>query len=239
MAAGLSPKPRRTLSAISLIVGVLFTIGGIRMIYGGDINGLGVVALFGACSLISAIEFLPRRLMFLSNAAATYRASSASELTLRPGRLRNFVFLIGGAGFTAGAWWLSDEHQVVGWLGVIFFGAGAVAFAILLLPGASFLKLTRDGMTVVSLFRRSTYRWDDIDSFGVMSLEKFGGTKYVGIIFSASYQGHKIGRKMVATMTGFQGGLPDTYGMSADDLVDLLSDWRLRAQHEKSQCAAC
>jgi hypothetical protein len=51
------------------------------------------------------------------------------------------------------------------WAGLIVFGSAAIFFMLALLPGASYLRLDRNGFTVCHLFRRRSYRWHDVSVF--------------------------------------------------------------------------
>lgn len=124
-----------------------------------------------------------------------------------------------------------DSLLVVGPL-IALFGAGALVSFIMLLPNSVYLQLTPAGFTVRTLLKRKDYRWEEVEEFrpGV-----FRGTQWV--VFTLSPHG-KAGRtesrlkSLNKAISGGDDNLPDTYGMSAEDLAELMNGWK-----EKSESA--
>lgn len=121
----------------------------------------------------------------------------------------------------------------VGWVTVAFFGIGSVISIISLLPGAAGLTLGNYGFVVRNLFRRLSYRWRDIGEFEVVEVKYgFGSRKLVG------FNDHTAAAGTVAAintrLTGRNSALPDTYGLSVEDLARLMTLWRGRAVVESS-----
>jgi hypothetical protein len=94
--------------------------------------------------------------------------------------------------------------------GLIFCGLGAIVAAVMLIPGAGWLRLDRDGFETTSLFwyhRRA--RWQDVSEFDVLALRDT-----IKVVYK-----HK----------GRNASLPDTYGLSAGNLLVMMTHWRERA----------
>lgn len=111
----------------------------------------------------------------------------------------------------------------LGWLCVVFFGACALVFAILLLPNSTFLKIDENGFTVCSLFRSYTYLWKDVQSFDIAII---GVQKMVVFNFSNTYKGAHIARRMSVATCGYEAGLPDSFGLTPSELAALLNHYK-------------
>jgi hypothetical protein len=157
------------------------------------------------------------------------------ERVLRPSRLKwllvlaiSFTFV--GAGLTALLWPSppgapQKEDAWVMWVGVGFFGLCAVASALQFLPQSSCLRLGAEGFTIRSLFREQTYRWEDVDTFGVTLV---GLNRMVGFNFAPHFRRAERLRGVSAALAGFEGALPDTYGLKAEELAYLMNEYKYR-----------
>jgi hypothetical protein len=116
------------------------------------------------------------------------------------------------------------DGRTVGWFCLVVFGLGLVIVGISVLPNASYLRLTPEGFTVCSLYRAHTLRWKDVAGFAVGGLPL---NKMVMFNFSSSYQkpGGTI-RAINVGLAGYEGGLPDSYGLSHEALADLLNQYK-------------
>ena len=146
-----------------------------------------------------------------------------AEVTLYPGRFKQLA-LAGLCGvFTAIGVLMVREDVAVGWFVAGCFALGTLVFLVQLLPGASYLRLTEDEMIFRALFRTTRLRWDHIEGFGT---GKIGGNQMVVFNLSDDAPGSKTGRRWSAALTGVDAALPDTYGRRAEDLAQLLTDWK-------------
>ena len=123
------------------------------------------------------------------------------------------------------------DHDGLGWFVAGLFGLMIFVFlALSLWPGQ--LVLTPDAFIINNLRGKSTWRWQGIEQFGIMRIYFRGfASKRVGFRFK--HGGHSALRKLSIGLTGFDGALPDTYGLSAERLVAIMEDVR-RADHQKS-----
>ncbi len=142
---------------------------------------------------------------------------------LRPNRLKTFGWLTLCAGFTAGGAWMILSDESIGWLPALFFGLGVVVFGVILLPNSAYLRVSQDGFTVCSLFRAQSYRWSDVGPFTV---DRIGPNRMVVFNFSDQYRAFPPARKVASAITGYEGALPDSFGMSLKELACLLNEYR-------------
>ena len=123
---------------------------------------------------------------------------------------------------------VADDTLLVAGILTAIFGAGALLSFLMLSPDRAYLLLTPAGFTVRTLFKRKDYRWGDVEEFHATALK---GTLW--IVFTLSPQGktHRSEtafRRMNKAVSGGDDNLPDTYGMSAEALAELLSQWKKR-----------
>ena len=119
---------------------------------------------------------------------------------------------------------IRDGHKA-GWFPASFFALGIPVALIQLLPKSSFLTVDEDGIEFCTLFRKCRLKWNDISEFGIYSRESIGIGKTVGFNYSPSYERLPTMRLLNKTLIGFEAALPDTYGLRAEELASLLSDF--------------
>jgi len=148
----------------------------------------------------------------------------AQELKLHPKRAKQVALFIVCAGFAAIALVMVRNGKSAGWFPLAVFGLGAFVFALQLLPGASYLKLDSEGLTVRSLFRSSSFAWGDISGFAPGLV---GGNR--GVVFDLVPGSNRQSRlrRFNSAAFGAECALPDTYGLSSEHLAGLLNDWKL------------
>lgn len=150
---------------------------------------------------------------------------SQNTLILRPSKIRMGLFLALCLAFTVVGGLMIYGNQRAGWYVVIVFGLGSLVFAVQLLPGSSYLLLEPDGFTVRALYRSQKYGWAEVERFGVTHI---GGNKTVAFDFSSEYGKGRVARRVAAGISGYEGALPDTYGMKPEQLAELLNEWKAR-----------
>jgi len=179
---------------------------------------------------------------------AAILARFPGPVTLNVSRRKWLWFLVIGLTFAAMGGWMIVEPAlfetrivslgvrgmipIVAWAWIIlaFFGLGSVVIVLTLLPGASGMTLDANGFVVCSLFRRSTYQWANVDEFEISEVPlgyRSRAMKLVGFNDRSAAQG-TVARLNVA-LAGRNSALPDTYGFKLEDLVGLMSTWRMRA----------
>lgn len=146
-------------------------------------------------------------------------------MTLYPGRMKMFVMLAGSLAFVAGGLFMLDNSKMIGYLSVAFFGLCALVFLVQLLTRTSYLIVDAQKFTVSSLSRKSDVAWSDVERFLVVSIS---GNKMVGWNFNPGYS-TGTSHALAVKLAGVQNTLPDTYGMKAEELADLMNEVRMRS----------
>lgn len=145
------------------------------------------------------------------------------EILLKTPRWKTLLLLAICLAFVAAGVWLVGRGDVVGWLVLLFFGAGIPVLLVQLSRGGGHLRIDHVGIHINSLRKENTYLWEDLAGFHVVSMS---GVKMVAIQFARESQKERVGRKFAQNLTGVEGTLPDTYGFKAQDLALLLNDYR-------------
>lgn len=142
-------------------------------------------------------------------------------VVLYPSRLQFAAYLLLCGAFTEIGILAIRSGEAMGWFVAVFFGAGCVAFAVAMLPGASYLALTDDGFRVRSLFRSHSILWKTVAVFrlGVLS----PGRKSVVFDLAAGEPASWL-RSANRSIAACEGALPDNYGMKPEALAALMND---------------
>lgn len=148
-------------------------------------------------------------------------AQTNLPITLRPNRLRAFGALCGSLCLTALSIWMVARDPLIGYLGAAFFGSAILLSTISLFPGSSYLQLTEDGFTICSLFRKTTTRWTDVDRFSEIEI---GYNYVVSWLYTKDHVVQETGARVSITLADSEAALPDTYGMEAKELVELMNE---------------
>lgn len=164
--------------------------------------------------------------------------ATASSLTLRPRAWRKWAVAAISLFFTAAGVFMIREHEPSAWFVTVFFALCSLSALFLMGPEGNALVIEADGLTCVSPFRTFRIPWSDVTEFGVYGVPPFGLTKFVGMNFRPGYAsaeeegGGRLPqgmRGLNAAICGFEGALPETYGLSADALARLLEERRRAA----------
>jgi hypothetical protein len=116
------------------------------------------------------------------------------------------------------------------WFAGVVFGVCTVVFLILLLPNNSYLMLRPEGFTIRSLYCEHTMSWREMQRFGVYRVGLFWSAAYVGFTLTPAAAAQRRVRTRVSRfIIGYEGGLPNNFGMKAEALAALMNAWRDRA----------
>jgi hypothetical protein len=147
-------------------------------------------------------------------------------LVLHPSKRKVLLLLAICLSFTAvGVAMILEGEGLSGWFVTAFFGLGLAVSLATLWPGASYLKLTRKGMECRSLFRRWPFiPWETVGEFDV---SKDGS--WTMVVFNRFVPARPLLAAFNRGLVGKRDALPDTYGLKAEKLAELLNEWRRRA----------
>ncbi len=144
---------------------------------------------------------------------------------LKPKKLKTLGLLLISILFVTAGFFIKDNKPFIAWSSILFFGLGIIVFLIQLLPNSSYLKLTSKGFEIRNLYKSHFTSWSDIESFTTGII---GTNKMVMFNYSKEHNKHSSGKKVARNLSGSEGGLPNTYGMKAEDLAKLLNDWKFK-----------
>jgi hypothetical protein len=138
---------------------------------------------------------------------------------------RTFLYFLVSVALMLGGFWMVKDGDPGGWLVFGFFALCTLISLLQLTTSLSHLRLGQDGFTISVPLRSYSYRWSDIEEFSVSEIpEELKG--FVVFRFSSSYGKQRVPRKLISTAFGYEGALPDTYGMSPQSLAELMNRWR-------------
>ncbi|MCI0352484.1 MAG: hypothetical protein L0Z53_23955 [Acidobacteriales bacterium] len=151
--------------------------------------------------------------------------ADTEPITLRPSLRKNLGLLVLCSLFVAGGIWMGKSGEWPGYLIAGFFGLGIPVAILNSLPGASYLIIERDGLTMCNLFRKNRTLWEDVDEFFVVKMKQNGLTTHtmVGFNYSPSYDRTRTARKVAKFLSQCEGALPDTYGQKPQEFADYLN----------------
>jgi hypothetical protein len=143
-------------------------------------------------------------------ASPAYQPYDGSKL----GRLLSMLGLHGAAADAAIAWTM-----------IVAGGVVATISMLVLIPGATGITLDANGFTMRGVFgRMRIYNWNDVDDFAVLPISAgLGAKKMVGFNRKSAKGG------VSARWFGCNSTLPDSYGLTAENIVRLMALWRERA----------
>jgi len=145
------------------------------------------------------------------------------DLTFTASRKKALLLLLGSVCFVALGVWITSEKPWLGWTCVAFFGLGVPASFLMLLPGAMYLKLDAEGFELGSFFRKEKIKWTDVARFEVRAIHT---TKIITVVYSQAYQKQKLARAISSSLTGAEGGIPNNYNASINEIVTALNAWK-------------
>jgi hypothetical protein len=152
----------------------------------------------------------------------------AGELVLQAERRPLIWPLVGSLAFVVIGAWMVGTGSALGWVVIVFFGVGLVVFPLAMLPGSASLRIGRDGYVVRWMFRDRAESWEHIKIFVPSRLPSITPQWRVGFLYHEWYvpRGGRAGRGGLAASTslsGLHGRLPNNFGLSAQELADLLN----------------
>jgi len=149
------------------------------------------------------------------------------RMELKPNRLSWFFMFLISAGFVGIAIWLGpEEDPTLFWFGGGFFLICALVSTPLMLGVGSRLILERESFTCRTLFRSFTRKWSECSEFHPIHV---GTRRFVGFTAQRDEAAHPNLAAANRALLGAAGALPETFGISAEELADLMNRFRVRA----------
>jgi hypothetical protein len=148
--------------------------------------------------------------------------------TIEASRAKAWLYFLGSLVFVAGGLWMvQDPSKAGGWFVLLFFGACAVVFAIMLVR-PQVLILDASGFMVSGGLVRSPRKvlWRDVRGFHVYRLPK--GGKMIGYFLEPSVRKDTAMAKINRGL-GADGALPKGWPGSPEKMVEDLNAYRLWA----------
>jgi hypothetical protein len=159
-------------------------------------------------------------------------------IVIRSSRITAALMLLICTGFVAiGIWIVRDpaEDHVAAYLASAFFALGIPLFMWRLVR-PDVLTLTPEGINWRSIFRTSSFRWDEVQDFRPYAPSGKATSKHVGFDFSASYHAqHGALSRTARQLTGVDGSLGGGWELGATDLADLLNNARARWRRSRGR----
>ncbi len=150
---------------------------------------------------------------------------TATNVSLKPSKFKfwsiwllYFVLLILEIGDSSDRWWRRGLLILISSLGLFLYVRCVIA-------SRTGLLLSSAGFQYGPLHRQRFYRWTDIEKFLVLNM---GFGEKVCVTLRAGIPGEERVRRIKRRYLTFDKFLPDTYGMTAPDLLRTLEEWRGR-----------
>lgn len=144
-----------------------------------------------------------------------------ASVTLSVSKPKWLLMLVGSClGTALGYWSITFKGGWSAWLFTLFLGLVVVVSAVQLIPGASYLKLDKNGYEVRTLFRRARLSWSEVSDFKALR---------VGLLKLVLFRYSSAGKIYRLKIDGRNATLTDTYGFAADELAQLMNEWHSRA----------
>ena len=149
----------------------------------------------------------------------------SDELIIPGSRKKALLVLLLAVGFVTGGAFLILKGEPFGWVVAGFFALGIPVALLMLRPGASYLKLDREGLEMARPFKLFRLKWTDVEDFYIV---KMYGKKFIGIRYTSSYD-QETARKLAAAISGgIEGALPNHFRGSPEEICEQLNRWKRR-----------
>ena len=150
----------------------------------------------------------------------------------RRNKLKDLLFFLICSLFVALAYVILEEDPWMGWLGISFFGFGAISFLIHFLTNYSYLKLNEEGFEVKSLFHTKTTKWSEVKDFRQAN---FRGNKMICFDYIDKHNNGKKNKKLSKFLSGNQGAVQSSYNIKAEELLKLMKNYKRKSKRKSAQ----
>ena len=153
------------------------------------------------------------------------------ERTLYPSRAKFVFLLLVCLLFTLGGIQAASAGEQWGHLAYLIFGLSSAACVLIMRKQTNYLKLGDNEFEIATLARNRHIKWDDVDSFGLVSvyMGKLGYWTLIGWDYKKGVSAPPLAilgsSPLSKRVVGKEDTLPDTYGMKAKDLLSLMNEY--------------
>jgi hypothetical protein len=144
-------------------------------------------------------------------------------VTYRTRPPKMLLLTVGSGIFVASGMWLLPQQPYIALATIIFFGLCGLVGVVGLLPNSSYLTLTEEGFAFASLFRKHFVSWSSVQSFVPMRIQF---NHMVGWTYAPEFSASRRLRGINTAIAGVEAALPDTYGLPAEQLANLMNQLR-------------
>jgi hypothetical protein len=228
----------RWVLVVLFVISLVFVLAGIGMVVAGAEGGWPGLLFFGVCAAVFAAQLWPNLLLSQKPEpvdALLRRYPGPVELHV-PQR-KTLLILIGVIVFGGTcAYYLNKEKPEFLIAALLWFCVAALMLPIpfvlyQLIRGAS-LRLENDGFRIKQPWKWRFVYWKDVSEFGIGSTALIESHKNDWSTIVTFDDKNAVESKLSAlnrSIVGRNSSLPDTYGLSAEDLQALMNGWRERA----------
>ena len=153
------------------------------------------------------------------------------ERTLYPSTAKFVFLLLVCLLFTLGGIQAASACEQWGHLAYLIFGLSSAACVLIMVKQINYLRLGDNEFEIATLARKRRIKWEDVDSFGIVSVDIYNGGYWtlIGWDYKKGVSAPPLAIIGSTTQSkwavGKEDTLPDTYGMKAQDLLSLMNDY--------------
>ena len=153
------------------------------------------------------------------------------ERTLYSSRAKFVFLLLVCLLFTLGGIQAASAGEQWGHLVYLICGLSSAACVLIMVKQTNYLRLGDNEFEIATLARKRRIKWEDVDSFGIVSVDIYNGGYWtlIGWDYKKGVSAPPLAILGSSThskrVVGKEDTLPDTYGMKAKDLLSLMNEY--------------
>ena len=153
------------------------------------------------------------------------------ERTLYPSRAKFVFLLLVCLLFALGGIQAASAGEQWGHLVYLICGLSSAACVLIMRKQTNYLRLGDNEFEIATLARKRRIKWEDVDSFGIVSVDIYNGGYWtlIGWDYKKGVSAPPLAILGSTThskrVVGKEDTLPDTYGMKAKDLLSLMNEY--------------
>ncbi|MBA6157379.1 hypothetical protein H3Z83_12750 [Tenacibaculum sp. S7007] len=141
----------------------------------------------------------------------------------RRNKLKDLIILFILLIFVACGYSILEKNRLMGWLGISFFGLGAICFFIQLLTNVSYLKFDKEGFEEKNLFQTKKYKWSEVKNFRQAN---FRGNKSIFFDYNPDNNKWKNRSKLTEIIFGKQKAITSSHNIKTEELLNLMKTYK-------------